>query len=178
IRLHQIKYWQKTGIPPVKKGVLMLYNTGKLEDWESENTILEIAVAKKYLSQLTDYKLPLDVALPIFEWGVVYREHRLFKLLHALDAAALRDTSRFTAVGDQRFSVNKSTYLRGHYLYRGDQIRLESVSAETLRESVQLVAPLIHHGDMQLLFYHLDTSTLRRHPATALQQLIDSMHYQ
>jgi len=34
IRLHQLKYQNKTGIPPVEKGVLMVYNVGDLDNFE------------------------------------------------------------------------------------------------------------------------------------------------
>lgn len=171
IRLHQIKYKNKTGIPPVARGVLMFYNTGDLQDWTSENTILELAEAKRYVRELADYNLPLDIALPIFQWGVVYREERMFKLINGLTATELHDRTRFTQLTDHRYTVAKSTYLRGHYLYQHDKIRLENVSATTLRESAKLLAPLINNNDFQLLFYHLDSLVLVQHPSATLQAI-------
>lgn len=40
IRLHQIKFKDKTGIPPVDKGTLMYYASSEPTDFENENTIL------------------------------------------------------------------------------------------------------------------------------------------
>lgn len=171
IRLHQITYKDKTGIPPVQRGVLMFYNTGNLQNWESENTILETKEAEKYISNLADYDLPLDVALPIFQWGVVYREGRLFKLINQLTATELQDTTRFTEIAPNRFAVAKSTYLRGHYLYQNDHIRLENVTSNTLRASADLLAPRMNNADFQLLFYHLDSATLVQHPVVELREI-------
>ena len=36
IRLHQLKFPEKTGVPPVDKGMLMFYNTGNLRAWETQ----------------------------------------------------------------------------------------------------------------------------------------------
>jgi hypothetical protein len=60
IRLHQIKYKERTGIPPVHKGVLMYYNMGTIAA-ESANSIYDEGIAKKYTSYLKDYPLTLDL---------------------------------------------------------------------------------------------------------------------
>ena len=49
IRLHQIKYKKKTGIPPVKKGTLMLYNVGDLKN-KQQNSTLESSIVKQYIN--------------------------------------------------------------------------------------------------------------------------------
>ncbi|MBP7769990.1 MAG: hypothetical protein KA055_02600, partial [Aliarcobacter sp.] len=48
IRLHQIKYYSKTGIPPVDYGVLMYYNMSNIGDFNTKNSILDNEIAKKY----------------------------------------------------------------------------------------------------------------------------------
>jgi hypothetical protein len=52
IRLHQLKYPDKTGVPPADRGMLMCYNTGDLEDWATENSILDTKTLKSYLPHL------------------------------------------------------------------------------------------------------------------------------
>ncbi len=71
IRLHQVKYFETTGVPPVKSGMLMFYNTGDLENPSEENSILNIETAELYLSGLEDYPMQLDIVLPLFSWAVV-----------------------------------------------------------------------------------------------------------
>ena len=65
IRLHQIKYKFKTGIPPVNFGALMFYNMGKIA-WDTLNSIYSNEITEKYISYLENYPLQLTIALPIF----------------------------------------------------------------------------------------------------------------
>ena len=41
IRLHQIKFPKETGVPPISKGTLMLYNMGDLKD-DLQNSIISL----------------------------------------------------------------------------------------------------------------------------------------
>ena len=66
LRLHQIKYHKKTGVPPVARGMLMFYNMGSPTQIDMQNSILNLDIAKQYIENLESYPLPLDVALPIF----------------------------------------------------------------------------------------------------------------
>jgi hypothetical protein len=123
-----------------------------------ERSILNIEKARPYLQNKKAYPLPLDLALPIFSWGVVFRNDEMVKLIHKLPEKALQDSSRFEQVSDQRFEVKKSTYLEGLYLYRGDYIRLEKIEPEKLDEAVKLNLPLFKGKTFTLSLYHLDTT--------------------
>jgi hypothetical protein len=164
IRLHQLKYPEKTGVPPVDRGMLMCYNMGDLDDWATENSILDTAILKSYLSPTPDYPLPLDLALPLFRWGVLFRDGRLAKLLNGLSDADMQDTARFAKTAPNRYEVKKSTYLQAHYLYAGDQIRLEAVSDETLAAAAKQVALLRSETRQTVAFYHLDTTAVQLFP--------------
>ena len=61
IRLHQIKYFERTGIPPVDRGVLMFYNMGKLAAASERSSIFNTEDAEKYTSRLSQYPLPMDL---------------------------------------------------------------------------------------------------------------------
>lgn len=125
IRLHQYKYPQRTGIPPVASGTLMLYNVGDLESWEEENSIFSESAVEAY-APFPKYPLPLDVVLPAFSWGVLFREGEMIRLLNELRIEDLLGDTRFEQIAPQRFRVQKSTYLNGHYLYQGDLLRIET----------------------------------------------------
>ncbi len=85
IRLHQVKFYRKTGIPPVKKGVLMYYNIGELTF--EENSIYNSSVAQKYIKHLKNYPLFVDVAIPIFSWGVHSRNGKLINVIGSMRTA-------------------------------------------------------------------------------------------
>ncbi|MBL7776150.1 MAG: hypothetical protein JNK89_09120 [Saprospiraceae bacterium] len=96
IRLHQYKFPDRTGLPPVDRGMLMLYNTGDIDDPLGGNSIFQAADAEKYLNGApANFPLPLDLALPIFSWALVYRDGALWKIIPEPDLTELQDTSRF-----------------------------------------------------------------------------------
>jgi len=172
IRLHQIQYAQRTGVPPVDRGMLMFYNMGDLESWETENSILDIEIGRSYLSKLEDYPLPLDVALPIFQWGIVFRENRLLQLINNLQPSDLQDTSRFLQLSPQRYQAKKSTYLDGSYVYAGDRIRLESIALEQLKTAAQVLSEQLRQEPRTVAFYHLDTATIKNYPYATLDSIV------
>lgn len=176
IRLHQIRNYQQTGVPPVARGMLMFYNTGDLEDWYEENSILNIEIAKNYLpSAATNikYPIPLDVALPVFAWGVLFRNGRMIRLINNLRTKDLSDTTRFLKIADNRFEVVKSTYLDGYYLYENDQLRLEAVDRSRLLKAAELLASRLKNRNLTVAFYHLDTTTIKYFPYEVLEEVCE-----
>jgi hypothetical protein len=65
IRLYQLKYPDRTGIPPVDHGVLLYFNMVRT-DTGDEKSIYERSVVHRYTPSLRSYPMTLDVALPIF----------------------------------------------------------------------------------------------------------------
>jgi hypothetical protein len=165
LRLHQWKYAARTGVPPADLAILMCYNTGDLERWEESNSILSDEALRPYLDRVEPYPLPMGIALPVFRWGVIFRDGRLVRLLHGLEATALRDPERFTQIGINRFMVKKNTYLDGHYLYHGDRIRLESTDAKTCKSAARLLRPALRRTPAKTVaLYHIEPSLIQRMP--------------
>jgi hypothetical protein len=159
IRLHQVKDVEQMGVPPCDQGVLMLYNTGELENNQETNSIFNAELAKNYLVHLSDYPLKLDFALAIFQWGVVQRDGKTIKLINALSEKEL-DNIRFLKKDVTHFDVAQSTYLEGHYLYAGDKIRLEQATPSDLTSITTFIAQNAPHQPYSLLFYHLDEKNI------------------
>jgi hypothetical protein len=65
IRMYQLKYQDRTGIPPVDYGVLFYFNL-QPTDSGNERSVYERAIAHRYAPSLRSYPLTLDVALPVF----------------------------------------------------------------------------------------------------------------
>lgn len=65
IRMYQLKYPDRTGIPPVDYGVLLYYNRGST-DTGNARSVYERALTHRYAPSLRSYPLTLDIALPIF----------------------------------------------------------------------------------------------------------------
>ncbi len=163
IRLHQVKYPEQTGIPPVDRGMLMFYNMDNVRAADTRNSILDRSVASAYYNRLDEYPLPLDVALPVFGWVVVRREGKVVQLLSGLDERALADTARFEALGGAKlFRVKRSTYLNAYYLYAGDSLRVEKVEADSLRAAWSDLRMRLPRERRHLALYHLDTASVNR----------------
>ncbi|MEL6721487.1 MAG: hypothetical protein AAFO82_04700 [Bacteroidota bacterium] len=172
IRLHQVKFQEDTGIPPVDRGMLMYYNIGDINDWQSENSIYEPILAEPYLARMKKYPLELDIVLPLFHWGLIYRDKKLFKIINNLGSLDLEDKERFDQTADNRYEVVKATYLKGHYLYEGDKIRLESINEEQLYTASQQLMQSLPNKERTIAFYHLDEVILRNWEMTMLVNIL------
>ncbi len=175
IRLHQVKWAERTGVPPVDRGMLMVYNTGRVQDLAERNSILETEVLRRYLTGFDTYPLPLDLVWPVFGWGVVFREGRFVRLIHPLSRAELADTARFAQAGDYRFAVRQSTWLKGHYLYAGDTIRLEAVPFDTLLVAARLLRQAMPRPPQRVAFYHLDELVPQNWTHDQLRRIVEAM---
>ncbi len=173
IRLHQYKFPQQTGVPPVERGMLMLYNTGDIDDPSTQNSIFDLEASKKYIQGAPKhYPLPLDVALPVFSWALVYRDDHLWKIIANPEDSLFSDRSRFdTLANSLNLSVQKATFLRGHYLRPGDQIRIERITPALLQEAAQLAATIALADDAVLAFFQADSSVIRAFPSYTLQTI-------
>lgn len=171
IRLHQIKFYKKTGVPPVDRGMLMFYNMDDVTNSETNNSILDLKVARQYMYNFDEYPLPLDVALPLFQWGVLRRRGRVVQLINHLDAAHLAD-SAFVSLDNGDFEAIQSHYLKGFYIYKGDQIRLERVSISDLQASAELLQGHLRSDTLlRVAYYHLDSTILSRYNLADLQRI-------
>ncbi|MBU42194.1 MAG: hypothetical protein CMN76_03160 [Spirochaetaceae bacterium] len=129
IRLHQLKYYQSTGVPPVDRGALMIYNMGQLADPSERNSIFSESVALSYLrgSHMQKYPIPLDLALPDFSWAVAFVHGSFHSILHDVTE---KDLSRpELEKRGHEYRVIQPVILDGRRLPAGARIRLESVDA-------------------------------------------------
>ena len=173
IRLHQYKYPEQTGLPPVDRGVLMAYNVGDLADPEESNSIFQPDLLDRYLLPPSPYPLDLDVALPIFAWTVLLRKGRTIKLLNNTRMADLEANPKMKKTAANRVQVLESHYFGGHYLYTGDELRAEAISPEDLLDGANRIArTLPQYGDV--VFFHLDTLTLKHYDIQDLQTAVNA----
>ncbi len=171
IRLHQLKYPDKTGIPPADRGTLMCYNVEDLQKWDTENSILNDKTTSAYLKNDMTYGLSLDFALPVFRWGVLFRDGKMIKLLNQLENSELSDQNFYTTENNNRYTVRQSTYLHGHYLYPNDKIRLESVSSATLKTVTKQLKYALPSNQRSLILYHLDSLIQVNYPASEIKEI-------
>jgi hypothetical protein len=161
IRLHQVKYFKETRIPPVDYGVLMFYNMGKLGD-KNANSIYDAAIAKRYLPSLKDYPLKLNVALPVFSWIVHTRNSKIVNLISKTDTEGFRDSPSFESVQDGIMRVRKNVLLHGFFFKEGDELKTETVSPEDLEEMSELLHQYLPQKPNEIIYYDLDNINIKR----------------
>lgn len=173
IRLHQLRYPEQTGVPPVDRGMLMFYNIGEVTQWGEANSILNLETAQQYIVPAGPYPIPLDLALPLFRWGVLFRDGKMIKLINELGTEQLQDSARFQWVDPQHIQVIQSTYLNGYYLYHGDKLRLEASEPSDLQQAVKMLKNYFPRKSFTLAYYHLDMPIVQRFSHVALSDLIE-----
>ncbi|GAB3957629.1 hypothetical protein GCM10028805_50690 [Spirosoma harenae] len=173
IRLHQIKYTDQTGIPPVSRGMLMLYNVADWKRADTRNSIYDAKIADSYLSYLSTYPLPLDLVMPLFRWTVVYRNNRFLTFLNNVDRSALAKTNFLSAQSDSsRFIASRDTSAFGFSIRRGDLFRAEAVSASVLLTEKKKVLNQISNPSITFALYHLDSIVLSSYSRETIQTLL------
>ena len=159
IRLHQVKYSQRTGVPPVDEGVLMFYNMGAISA-SDVNSIYEERNALKYISSLKHYPLPLDIALPIFSWGIGTRNGKVQYLLNKMYVKDFEKDTNFVRLTDHRFKARHSFFKSGYYIMENDEIKVENVEEEELSQMARMLKKNIPYPVKKIIFYDLDSSNL------------------
>ncbi|MGF2413282.1 MAG: hypothetical protein ACQUYJ_13205, partial [Ferruginibacter sp.] len=173
IRLHQIKFLSKTGVPPVDKGLLMCYNMGNLKNPATKNSILETEELKKYLGNLSDYPLPLDVALPLFNWKVLFRNNSYNGLIENLPDDIF--TNAFTVKKENRFELLKDTLLQGYDLKKGDILRSEQSDYSEILSAAGEINKRLKNTQPRVSLYHLDSVILNKYTLHELETIYNSM---
>ncbi len=173
IRLHQIKYLAKTGVPPVKRGMLMCYNMGNLSNENTLNSILDVDEMQKYIGDLQNYPLRLDVALPLFEWKVLFRQGVFKGLLQNIPDSLL--TKNIFSKSENRYKAKIDTVLAGYQIKMYDIIRTEKSNYKDIVKVVQLVNEKLKSNTISVSFFHLDDLTLRKYTSYELENIYDAM---
>lgn len=171
IRMHQIKFPEKSGVPPVDKGLLMVYNMGNTQESGEHNSILDLAEAKKYLSHLEGYPLRLDVALPLFSWCLLFEEGRFAGILRDLDPDALKDNPIFVEQGPNTYRCVKDTIWNDYIFKRHVVVRTEKPPFKDILEIARYTSSRLKNDSLHVLLYHADSLTLSKFTNEELEKI-------
>ena len=173
IRLHQVKFYAKTGIPPADRGLLMCYNMGNLKNPATTNSILEVQELKKYIGHLSSYPLDLDVALPLFDWKVLFRNNVYSGLIENLPDTVF--TNLFITKQDNRYQFLKDTLLQGYDFKKGDILRNEKPAYAEIIDAATAINKRLKNTRLRVSLYHLDAVILKKYSPNELEAIYNSM---
>lgn len=168
IRVSQLK--NTSSLPPVDRGVLMLYNTGSFKNYYSKNSILSSEDVELYLKDSGDFGLPLDLAFPAYRWGLWFDGLNTFNaILHTSDFS---DTTLYSAInGTNRLSVNKDHFVDGQHIRKGDKIRPEVSDYNEIMKTKKLVFNALKDNCRDIILFHLDSAQLNQFNANEIDSI-------
>lgn len=164
IRLHQLRQ----SVPPVGRGVLMVYNTGNFRNINTKNSIIDLNNIKPYLRDV-DYDLPLDVAYPAFEWSLLYNERNEFAgIMYNMDWS---DKKLYKPIGPNLYEVISRHYRKSDeaLLKPGYKIKVEQSSIEELKRVKQAIDAAVTSGST--ILYHLDSKNLSKYAENEILEI-------
>lgn len=163
IRLHQLA----GNVPPVDRGVLMVYNTGDYFNQDTFNSIIDPKEVEKYLDPLSDYPLHLDVAYPSYSWQLLFRERKFVGLLNGVNLA---DSSLFSRKGNL-YAAKRDFSHNGISIFEGDIIRKEDSDIDGILNSRQLIERHLLQRPHSTILYHLDNNNLSKYSSDEIDKI-------
>lgn len=172
IRLHQVKYTNSSGVPPVNKGLLMCYNMGSLQKPDAHNSIIDAQEFKGYSRYIQSYSLPLDIGLPLFDWYVLFRNNKYAGIFLSIPRTLI---SRFKNIGNNRYEVMQDTILGDRMLKTGDILRYENSDYESVKSLLADVNRKLTASSPRLVLYHCDSVILSKYSLHELESLYSGL---
>lgn len=160
LRLYPYKYSSKMGIPPADRAVLMCYNLLNPLTNEDKNSILSTEELKKYLAGVGKYPVHLDFALPVFSWMQAYQNNQFQGIIYPRPDEI---KANLKPLKNLWYEVTQDWETDNIYLRAGDKVKLEDVSANTIKETIGLLKKYAVTGKKHtVIFFHLDKNNLTK----------------
>ncbi len=163
LRLYQYKYRQETGIPPVDYVSLMCYNMGNMKNEQAGNSILNVKDLQAYLGEQPPYAKPLNVALPIFGWVLLFRKHRFEGILYAMPDI---HNPKWKQISRDHYLCAETYYdsICRQEFYRDDILRNEQISKKQLQQSITLIRQELKNTKNEIIYFDLDSLKIQYCP--------------
>ncbi|MCG9881176.1 MAG: hypothetical protein MH472_11310 [Bacteroidia bacterium] len=164
LRLYPYKYKDKLGVPPVAKVMLMMYNLQNAKNFEHENSIFSLKEAQKYLKR-KEYPLPMDVALPVFSWTLVFRNGQFYKVFSDNIISDITSDVSLKLLTTNKFLVETTPRNYNDYgLKAGDVLKVETCGAKELVQANSLLRLLPVDATATIALFDLDMNELTKIP--------------
>lgn len=140
LRLHQLKFPDIAGIPPVERLTLMIYNVDEFDDIKSKNSIFDQNIIFDYLGNEEKYPLPLDFALPVFDQLILFRDNIFITYFRNGNIDQLFNSDLLLKQGNTNlYSIKYDTLFETTSLLKGDIIRYESVNSGSVNTIINQI---------------------------------------
>jgi hypothetical protein len=176
IRLHQYKYPANTGVPPVNRGMLMMYNITDPKQYGPVNSIFDVDKAKAYFTSNKKYPLPLDMALPAWSWCIIFRNGRFYQIENGLTEEEVQALSFVRPVGGHFYAVTSDTVYRDLFLRPGDEIKAEGIDEKTLKQAAALAGKAVNTDQFTVSLFELSEKEVNHYNYGTLNEVFAAFH--
>lgn len=174
IRLHQFKYQTKTGVPPVDRGMLMVYNISNPTDYSLNNSIFDLKKAEKYFVSGNKYPLPMDIVLPAFSWCIIFRDKKFYQIENELTEDEIKNLSFLKVEQNHIYKVMTDTVFRDLFLRPGDEIKVETISQKTLLNAAFLAQKAINADTSSIALFELSETEIKNYKYETIESVYSS----
>lgn len=167
IRLSQFANPRVYGVPPTDHGLLMMYQTGSLNQPEKP-LLWEKGEVQRYLKQ-TNYPIPLDVAIPAFSWSIIQRKvaiknRKNISIVFPSYLQEIQANKNFKQIKTNEFLCIQPHFFHGFFLLPNDRVRCEKVSENDLKWAMK-EAKSIAKTDGIVYLYLIEEASNGHYPA-------------
>ena len=174
IRLWQYKYMSKAGIPPVDRGLLMCYNMEDIKNYNAKNTIGTYKLLKSYLTH-DEYKLQLDIALPIYSWTLLYTNKEFKSVCNEIDREIFSDTSKFKQLSENKYQAIKDLEYYYCNIRNGDIIKIDLVNDKEIKDMIELIKDKIKiDNQTRITLFSYDETNIHNYGIKNINQYYES----
>jgi hypothetical protein len=133
----------------------MCYNITKPDDLQTKNSIATSEELAQYITH-GNYKLKLDIALPLYSWAVAFRGNQFKGILSDYDQL-IKDTSKVKKTSDTQYVLQDDVLVGQTYLRNGDEIRIEKISDSELDKMISIIKNKIQiDNQTKVTFFSFD----------------------
>jgi hypothetical protein len=168
LRLHQVKYKNKTGIPPVDRVTLMFYNMGDRTSLLPNSSILNADIGANYLKNYS-YPLPVTLALPVFEWVIQHRNGKPIRLISNFNEKQA-PLNKLKRMKPHLLTVEDDFYFMGIFYKKGDVIKQEGSDQDEISKSIKYIRKA-GINPIQTILYHLDSANLNTYSHEFIEEI-------
>ncbi len=176
LRLHQVKFKTKTGIPPVEKVMLMCYNMGSPKKYDQVNYILDNKLVSSYTSNLKEYPIKMDVALPLFSWAVQFRNQKFITLINNINLESLEKNEDFDKLEGNLYRAKRNTHIRDYAVFENDVLRVDETNEETISEAAGIINKKLPTDSITVSLFHYDTKILENYENETIRRIYNSFN--
>jgi hypothetical protein len=173
IRLHQVKFYKKTGIPPVDRGTLMVYNVGDWKDINTKNSLFNQDIIEQYTNNFNTYPLNLDLAFPIFSQCILYRNKAYLGFMKDVQLQEILNTGVLAETDQKNVFISATDInFKNFRIRKGDVVRYEEVNKKEFEIVLKWMIQHNRTRNFNVLFFDIDPINLAKISHEKLSSII------